>query len=226
MGPLIMTPYSKATQTMKLIASIALFASLCPLLVAADSKTSADPFAGAFFPPEMVLLAGDRIALTPQQRETFHARMEKTKLRSNELRAKLEHETAVLSSLAKQERVDEAVISTQLDKVLDVERELKHLHVGAAVALKNLLTPEQQAKLRAIAHDGGAQLMEATRKRLTEKVERINQGAQKWADSGRDPSDILKTMGEKFKPLLDAGKVIEAEAELDRLLERLAPDAK
>ena len=109
----------------------------------------------------------------------------------------------------------------QLDKVLDVERELKHLHVGLVVAIKNLLTPEQQAKLREIAKDGGAQLIEATRKRLTEKVERVKQGGRKWADSGRDPSDILKTMGEKFKPLLDAGKVIEAEAELDRLLERL-----
>jgi len=221
-----MTPGSKATHTMKLIASIALFTSFCPLLVAADSKRSADPFAGAFFPPEMVLLAGDRIALTPQQAGAFHARMEKIKLRSDELRAKLEHETAALSSLAKQERVDEVVISMQLDRVLDVERELKHLHVGAAVAIKNLLTPEQQAKLREIASDGGAQLIAATRKRLTEKVERVKQGVQKWADSGRDPSDILKTMGEKFKPLLDAGKVIEAEAELDRLLKRLAPDTK
>ncbi len=211
---------------MKLIAFIALFTSFCPLLVAAGSKTAADPFAGAFFPPELVLLAGDRIALTPQQREAFHARMEKTKLRSDELRAKLEHETAALLVLAKQDRVDEAAIGAQLDKVLDVERELKHLHVGAAVAVKNLLTPEQQAKLREIAKDGGARLIAATRKRLTEKVERVNQGVRKWADSGRDPSAILKTMEEKVKPLLDAGKVIEAEAELDRLLERLALDAK
>ena len=33
-------------------------------------------------------------------------------------------------------------------------------------------------------------------------------------------------MEEKFKPLIEAGKVIEAEAELDRLLERFKPDAK
>ena len=33
-------------------------------------------------------------------------------------------------------------------------------------------------------------------------------------------------MKEKVKPLLDAGKAIEAEAELDRLLERLESDAK
>jgi hypothetical protein len=46
------------------------------------------------------------------------------------------------------------------------------------------------------------------------------------ADGGRDPSEILKTMEEKFKPLIEAGKVIEAEAALDRVLEQLAKDAK
>ena len=139
---------------------------------------------------------------------------------------KLEHEAAALSSLAKQERVDEAAFGTQLDKVLDVERELKHLHVGLLVAIKNLLTPEQKAKLREIAKTGVAQLAEDARKRLSEKVERVQEGAQKWAASGRDPSAIGKTMEEKVKPLLEAGKIIEAEAELDRVLEQLKQDAK
>ena len=84
-----------------------------------------------------------------------------------------------------------------------------------------LLTPEQQAKLREIAKDGVAQLGEDARKRLTEKVERVKEGAQKMAESGRDPSDILKTMEEKFRPLMEAGKAIEAEAELVRVLEKM-----
>jgi Spy/CpxP family protein refolding chaperone len=211
---------------MKFIAFIALLAAPCPLSTAADSKPAADPFAGAFLPPKLVLLASDRIALTPQQREAFRARVEKTNSRSEELRAKLERETATLAALAKQERVDEASLIAQLDKVLDVERELKHLHVGLAAAVKNLLTPEQQAKLREIAKDGGKQLAEDARKRLSEKVERVQDAARKWANNGRDPSEILKAMEEKFKPLIESGKVIEAEAELDRLLERLKPDAK
>jgi Spy/CpxP family protein refolding chaperone len=226
MGRAKMIHESMPTVARQRIAFIALLIALCPLLAAADTKTAADPFAGAFFPPELVLLAHDRIALTLEQREAFHARMEKTKARSDELRAKLERETATLAMLAKQERADEASLVAQLDKVLDVERELKHLHVGLVVAIKNLLTPEQQAKLREIAKDGGTQLAEDTRKRLSEKVERVNEGAHKWADSGRDPADILRTMAEKFKHLIEAGKVIEAEAELDRLLERLKADAK
>ena len=217
---------SMQTRTMKRIAFVALLTALCPLLAAADSKTVADPFAGAFFPPELVFLARERIALTPQQQQVLRACVEKTQSRSEKVRTKLEREIATLATLAKQERVDEASLLAQLDKVLDVERELKHLHVGLVVAIKNLLTPEQQAKLRELAKDGGSQLTEVTRKRLTEKVERVKQGAQQWAASGRDPSAIAKTMEEKVKPLLDAGKVIEAEAELDRLLERLNTAAK
>ncbi len=175
---------SMPTGARQRIAFIALLIALCPLLAAADTKTAADPFAGAFFPPELVLLAHDRIALTMEQREAFHARMEKTKSRSDELRAKLEGETATLAILAKQERVDEASLVAQLDKVLDVERELKHLHVGLMVAIKNLLTPEQQAKLREIVKDGGTQLAEDTRKRLSEKVERVNEGRTSGQTAG------------------------------------------
>ena len=62
-------------------------------------------------------------------------------------------------------------------------------------------------------------------KRISRKVERIKEGVQKWVASGRDPSSILRTMKDKVGPLLDAGKLIEAEPELDRVLETLNREA-
>jgi Spy/CpxP family protein refolding chaperone len=209
---------------MKLIVLLAIFASLCPLFAADDSTKPSDPFAGAFFPPELVLMARDHIGLTQEQEQTLRTHLEKTRPRSDEKRAMLDRETAALAALVKQERVDEAMVLAQLDKVLDVEREAKHLHVGLAVAIKNLLTPEQQSKLREVAKAGVASLSEEVRRRLTEKVERVQAGAHQWAESGRDPSSVLKSMEEKFKPLMESGKVIEAEAELDRVLEQLKED--
>ena len=173
-----------------------------------------------------MLLAHDRIALTQDQQDALHALVEKTVPHSNELQAKLQSEVVALSALANQDHVDEAAVNTQLDKVLDVERELKHLHISLLVAIKNLLAPEQQAKMRELTKDGGAQFEDDTRKRLTAKVEQVKEGMQKWADSGRDPSDIGKAMADKFKPLMDAGKVVEAEAELDSLLTQLNEDSK
>jgi hypothetical protein len=63
-----------------------------------------------------------------------------------------------------------------------------------------------------------------TRQRIEGKVAQVQEHMQKWAESGRDPSEIGRAMEEKFKPLIEAGKVLEAEAELDRVLERLKKD--
>jgi Spy/CpxP family protein refolding chaperone len=216
---------------MKFIA-FALLTSLCPLFAADNSRKAADTLSGAFPPPELVLLAQDHIALTPEQLEAIRARLERTQRLSDELRVKLERENAALLALTKQAQVNEASLLAQLDKVLDVEREVKHLHVGAAVAVKNLLTPEQQAGLREISteitknHAAFTKLEEEAGKRISSKVERVKEGAQKWADSGRDPSPIAQAMEENFRPLMEADKVFEAEAELDRVLQLLAKDTK
>ena len=63
------------------------------------------------------------------------------------------------------------------------------------------------------------------RQRITEKVEHVKDGVEKWAASGRDPSAMVKTLQGTIKPLFDAGKAAEAEASLDRLLEQLQQDA-
>jgi len=78
--------------------------------------------------------------------------------------------------------------------------------------------PQQTAPSRAASDD--------TKQRLTEKVGRVKEGMHKWLASGHDPSDIHKTMEEQFKPLMDAGKLVEAEGVVDGVLEKLKPDAK
>ena len=207
--------------TLKCIALTAGLVS-ASLLIAADKPGApSDPLAGAFFPPELIVQAHGQIGMSQEQMEAFHARVNKAQPQFEDFRQKLMHETAALAALVKQERVDEATLLAQLDKVLDAEREVKHVQMGLLAAIKNLLTPEQQARLREMMKGGGAKQSEDMRQRLTAKVERVQAGVRKWAESGRDPSEIAKTMQEKFKPLMDAGKVIEAEAELDRVLETL-----
>jgi Spy/CpxP family protein refolding chaperone len=211
---------------MKLITIIALV-SMVSRLVAADKPAApSDPLAGAFFPPEVILLSRDQLGLTPQQRETFRVRVEKTQASATEITQRLGRETAALSALATPAKVDEAALVAQLDRVLDTERELKHLHIGLLAWIKNSLTPEQQTKLRELTKEGSGSLIEATRSRLTAKVERVQQAAQKLAASGRDPSPIGQMMEQKVKPLLEAGKPLEAEAELDRILEQLKETEK
>jgi Spy/CpxP family protein refolding chaperone len=203
-----------------------LLATALSVQASPDKNSPSDPLAGAFFPPDLVMLAVEHIGLSAEQRDTLRARIEKDQPRFEELRQRVESETASLVALAKKERVDEAALIAQLDKLLDAEREAKHAHISLLVAVKNLLTPEQQAKLGGLAKGGIEQFAAETRQRIEGKIARLQEGMQKWAESGRDPSEIGQAMEEKFKPLIEAGKVAEAEAELDRVLERLKKDPK
>ena len=192
-----------------------------------NPKHAADPFA-AFFPQQLVFLASDRIALKPEQRDALLTRVKTTQPRLAELKTALEREAAALAALTSRERVEEAAVLAQLDKFLNLEREAKQLQARQGVAILNVLTSDQHAKLRELTRnpDAVAKLEEEFKNRITAKVERVTQGAEKWAQSGRDPSPIAEAMQEKVRPLMDAGRVFEAEAEIDRVLEQLKEDPK
>ena len=192
-----------------------------------DPRHAADPFA-AFFPQQLVFLASDRIALKPEQRNALLARVKTTQPRLAELKTALESEAAALADLASRERVDEEAFLAQLNKFLDLEREAKQLQARQGVTILNVLTLEQHAKLRELMRnpDEVAKLEEEFKNRIASKVERVTQGAEKWAQSGRDPSPIAEAMQEKVRPLMDSGRPFEAEAEIDRVLEQLKEDPK
>jgi Spy/CpxP family protein refolding chaperone len=54
----------------------------------------------------------------------------------------------LLHETMKSATVNESQALAQLDKVLDIEREIKRLHIGLAIRLKNRLTREQQEQLQ------------------------------------------------------------------------------
>jgi len=210
---------------LKLIRMFVLLSAACSLSTARSSEAPVDPFAGAFFPPELIVMEHAEIGLTQTQQDALQARLQKAQPRSEELRQRLERETAALSELARQDKVDEVRIIAQLDRVLDVERDLKHLHIGVLAGIKNLLTPEQLGKLREF-QKGGGPIADDMRRLLTDKVAQVEAGAHAWEANGRDTSEIAQAMQERVKPLLDSGKPIEAEAELDRLLQKLGQASK
>lgn len=65
-----------------------------------------------------------------------------------ELQWKLQDETEQLHEALKGSSVNEQQALAQLNKVLDIEREIKRLQIGLGVRLKNRLTPEQQSQLQ------------------------------------------------------------------------------
>jgi Spy/CpxP family protein refolding chaperone len=102
------------------------------------------------FPPEMIMQHTRDLNLTDEQKTFMRAEINRTTTRFNELQWQLQDAMEVLHDSMKANTVNEQQALAQLDKVLDTEREIKRLHFGLAISIKNKLTAEQQAKLHAM----------------------------------------------------------------------------
>jgi len=106
-----------------------------------------DPLGDVMFPPELIMGHTRDLGITDEQKSFMRAEIQKSTARFNELQWQVQDAMEALHALMKANPVNEQQALAQLDKVLDTEREIKRLHFGLAIALKNKLTPEQQAKL-------------------------------------------------------------------------------
>jgi len=112
-----------------------------------------DPLAHLMFPPDMILGHARELNLTDEQKTFMRAEVQKATSTFQELQWKLQDQAELLHETMKSTSVNEQQALAQLDRVLDIEREIKRLHIGLAVRLKNRLTPEQQEQLHKMRID-------------------------------------------------------------------------
>ena len=106
-----------------------------------------DPLGDVMFPPELIMGHTRDLGITDEQKTFMRAEIQKSTAHFSELQWQVQDAMEALHALMKANPVNEQQALAQLDKVLDTEREIKRLHFGLAIAIKNKLTPEQQAKL-------------------------------------------------------------------------------
>jgi len=112
-----------------------------------------DPLAHLMFPPDMILNHARQLNLTEDQKTFMRSEVQKATVTFQELQWKLQDQAELLHETMKSTSVNEQQALAQLDRVLDIEREIKRLHIGLAVRLKNRLTPEQQEQLHNMRMD-------------------------------------------------------------------------
>ena len=112
-----------------------------------------DPLAHLMFPPDMIMSHARQLNLTDEQKTFMRSEIQKTTASFQELQWKLQDQMELLHESMKSTSVNEQQALAQLDKVLEIEREIKRLHIGLAVRLKNRLTPEQQEQLHKMRMD-------------------------------------------------------------------------
>ena len=109
-----------------------------------------DPLGDSIFPPDMIMQHQRELALTEDQKIFMRGEIQRTTTRFNELQWQLQDQMETLHETVKTNSINEQLALTQLDKVLESEREIKRLHMELAIRLKNKLTPDQQMKLQTI----------------------------------------------------------------------------
>lgn len=109
-----------------------------------------DPLGDVMFPPELIMQNQRKLALTDAQKQFIRSEIQRTTMRFNELQWQLQDAMEALHETMKAPQVNEQQALAQLAKVLDAEREIKTLHMGMNIRLKNNLTQEQQTKLQFI----------------------------------------------------------------------------
>jgi Spy/CpxP family protein refolding chaperone len=112
-----------------------------------------DPLAQLMFPPDLIMAHARQLNLTAEQKAFMRSEIQKTTATFQDLQWKLQDQVELLQETMKSSSVNEQQALAQLDKVLDIEREIKRLHIGLAVRLKNQLTPEQQDQLHKMRMD-------------------------------------------------------------------------
>jgi Spy/CpxP family protein refolding chaperone len=113
-----------------------------------EGRPPNDPFERYLFTPEMVMKHQGEIGLTDAQRMALQTAMKDAQGTFVAAQWKLSGEGEKLGVLLQRPTIDESQTLEQVDRILQLEREMKRAQVGLMVKIKNTLTPAQQAKLR------------------------------------------------------------------------------
>src|SRR5882762_11044334 len=100
-----------------------------------------------FFPPELVMQHQTEIGLQDSQRAALTSAIQQAQSKFMDTQWKLSAEGEKMGRLLQGPQVDEAAVLDEVDRILNLEREIKKAQISLMVRIKNTLTPAQQAKL-------------------------------------------------------------------------------
>jgi len=116
-------------------------------VVPPPARGEEDPLGGTLFPPELVLRHVVELRLEATQVDAIKREIQQVQPLFLDRQLELQTELGKLRSLLAPGRIDEAAALAQLDRILELEREVKRAQIGLLVRIKNLLGAEQQQRL-------------------------------------------------------------------------------
>jgi Spy/CpxP family protein refolding chaperone len=129
----------------------AIAALLLPIALSAQQpppQPQDDPIGRYLFPPELIMAHSQDLGLQDKDRVAIKNEVQKAQSKFFDLQWQAKEETDKMVKLLQQSPADETKILDQADRVMALERDIKRTHLTLLVRLRNLLTPDQQAKLQ------------------------------------------------------------------------------
>ncbi|HLA90162.1 MAG TPA: periplasmic heavy metal sensor [Gemmatimonadaceae bacterium] len=118
------------------------------------TRPADDPFARFVFPPELVMAHQQKLNLSDRARAAIQDAIKEAQGKFVDAQWRLSGEGEKLQKLLQATTVDEAKVLEQIDRILNVEREIKRAQIGLLVRIKNQLTEQQQAELAKLRAQG------------------------------------------------------------------------
>lgn len=101
-----------------------------------------------FLEPELVMQNQRTLKLTAEQKDTIKAAIQTAQTAFTDAQWQLLDEMETMKELVKPDRTDEEQVLAQLEKILDLERQIKRAQISLLMRIKNTLTPEQLDRLQ------------------------------------------------------------------------------
>ncbi len=132
-------------------------------------------------PLKLIEMAGPEIGLTAQQQQTLKNRFFASEKDEIALEAKIKTARLELKQLMDADSPDESAVYRKVDEMGKLRTEMQKLHTGNRLAVKAMLTTEQEQKLK--------ELRREHRQDLREHDRDDREGREKMRERFNDPDD-------------------------------------
>ncbi len=112
-----------------------------------DYQRGGPAFGRALFPPEMVMRHAKDIGLSGDQREQITLAIQQVQSDIVPLEWDVRERTEALKELLEAPSIDESAALAQVDRVTEIENQIKKTHLSLLIRVKNALTSDQQQQL-------------------------------------------------------------------------------
>lgn len=133
-----------------------------PKFSTATSEAAPGSIESKLFTPDAVMEHQAAIGIDPTQRESLLKEIDRAQSEIARLQWDLQGEKEKLAAVLDPSVVDEAKAKAQARRVMDAENSVKSAHLVMLVRIKNLLTPDQQKKLRELRDEPRAPVGDAS----------------------------------------------------------------